>query len=57
MAKHRALGSDGDIGVAVAIPALMEQTASPSDQLENRLVEFAAQIIGFAPELPETPAG
>ena len=35
----------------------MEQTRSKSDQLEERLVEFAAQIVGFATDLPRTLAG
>ena len=36
---------------------MMIQNRSLSDQLEDRLIEFAAQIIGFATDLPRTPAG
>src|SRR5437870_10534026 len=35
----------------------MEQKRSLADQLEDRLIEFAARIIGFSTELPRTPAG
>ena len=35
----------------------MEQNRSLSDQLEERLIEFAAWIIRFSTELPKTPAG
>ena len=35
----------------------MNQQKSQSDQLEERLIEFAARIIQFAAELPKTPAG
>ena len=35
----------------------MDQQRSPSDLLEERLIEFAARIIQFSAELPKTPAG
>ena len=35
----------------------MEQKRSLADQLEDRLIEFAARIIGFSTELPRAPAG
>ena len=35
----------------------MNDNRSQSDQLEERLIEFAARIMQFAAELPRTPAG
>ena len=35
----------------------MDRYISQSDQLEERLVEFAGRIIQFAAQLPKTPAG
>src|SRR5205807_7959420 len=35
----------------------MEQTKTQSDQLEERLIEFAARIIGLTTELPRTSVG
>src|SRR5438552_8575898 len=35
----------------------MDQQRSQSDQLEDRLIEFAARITQFAAQLPKTPAG
>jgi len=35
----------------------MEQKRSLSDQLEERLIEFAATIVSFSTELAGTPAG
>jgi|SRR2546425_1311902 len=35
----------------------MEQNKSQSDQLEERLIEFASRVVKFAAELPKTPAG
>ena len=35
----------------------MEREKSLSDQLEERLIEFAAEIVMFATELTATPAG
>jgi len=35
----------------------MEQKTSLSDQLEERLIEFAATIVSFSTELAVTPAG
>ena len=35
----------------------MEQTKTQSDQLEERLIEFAARIIGLTTELPKTSVG
>jgi len=35
----------------------MEQKKSLSDQLEDRLIEFAARIVGFSAELAGTAAG
>jgi len=35
----------------------MEQGKSLSDQLEERLIEFAARIVMFSTELTGTPAG
>ena len=35
----------------------MDEIRSQADQLEERLIEFAARIIHFAAELPKTPAG
>jgi four helix bundle protein len=35
----------------------MEQKKSLSDQLEERLIEFAARIVTFSTELGGTPAG
>jgi four helix bundle protein len=35
----------------------MEQTKSLSDQLEERLIEFAAEIVIFSADLVGTPAG
>jgi four helix bundle protein len=35
----------------------MEQRKSLSDQLEERLIEFAARIVTFSMELTGTPAG
>jgi four helix bundle protein len=43
--------------VVLALAVLMEQTRSLSDQLEERLIEFAAKIVGFATDLPRTLAG
>ena len=37
--------------------AAMENEKSRSDQLEERLIEFASRIIRFASELPKTAAG
>jgi four helix bundle protein len=37
--------------------ASMEQRTSLSDQLEERLIEFAARIIRFSTELPKTRVG
>jgi len=37
--------------------AAMEDEKSRSDQLEERLIEFASHIIRFASELPKTAAG
>ena len=36
---------------------VMEQKRSLSDQLEERLIEFAATIVSFSTELAGTPAG
>ena len=36
---------------------MMLRTKSLSDQLEERLIEFAARIIDFTTELPKTAAG
>jgi four helix bundle protein len=44
-------------GVVLALAVLMEQTRSLSDQPEERLIEFAAKIAGFATDLPRTLAG
>jgi four helix bundle protein len=35
----------------------MDRKKSQSDQLEERLIEFASRIIKYATELPKTPAG
>jgi four helix bundle protein len=35
----------------------VDQQRSQSDQLEERLIEFAARIIQVSTELPKTPAG
>src|SRR5712691_12655063 len=35
----------------------MDKQRSQSDQLEDRLIEFAARIIEFSADLPKTPAG
>jgi four helix bundle protein len=35
----------------------MEQKRSVADQIEERLIEFAARIVQFSEELPKTPAG
>jgi four helix bundle protein len=35
----------------------MDQRRSQSDQLEERLIEFAARVIQFSTTLPKTPAG
>ena len=35
----------------------MENGKSQSDQLEERLIDFAARIIGFSAYLPRSPAG
>jgi four helix bundle protein len=35
----------------------MDQKKTQSDQLEERLIEFAARIVRFSTELPGTPAG
>jgi four helix bundle protein len=35
----------------------MNGQKSQADQLEERLIEFASQIIQFSTELPKTPAG
>jgi hypothetical protein len=35
----------------------MEHDKFQSDQLEERLIDFAARIIGFSAHLPRSPAG
>ena len=35
----------------------MDEGTSRPDQLEERLIEFAARLIGLTRELPRTPAG
>ncbi|MBI4474659.1 MAG: four helix bundle protein, partial [Acidobacteria bacterium] len=35
----------------------MTENKSHSDQLEDRLMEFASQIVKFSTDLPRTPAG
>lgn len=35
----------------------MNGQKSQADQLEERLIEFASQVIRFSTELPKTPAG
>ena len=35
----------------------MDAQKSQSDQLEERLIDFASQIIQFSTELPKTPVG
>src|SRR5207302_2328958 len=45
------------LGIEIAIAAGMDQQQSQSDQLEERLIEFAARIVQFSAELPKTPAG
>jgi four helix bundle protein len=35
----------------------MEEQKSQSDQLEERLIDFASLIIRFCTEIPKTPAG
>ena len=35
----------------------MDRQRSQADQLEGRLIEFAARVIQFSAELPRTPAG
>ena len=35
----------------------MDEQKSQADQLEERLIEFASQIIRFSTEIPKTPAG
>src|SRR5947209_18824052 len=35
----------------------MDRQRSQADQLEGRLIEFAARVIQFSAELPKTPAG
>jgi four helix bundle protein len=44
-------------GIGVALPETMEPSKSLSDQLEDRLIEFAARIINFSTGIPRTPAG
>jgi hypothetical protein len=44
-------------GFAIASSLPMNQTKSQSDQLEERLIQFAASVVSFSPELPRTPAG
>ena len=44
-------------GTTIARTATMEHQRSQSDQLEERLIEFAARIIRLSTELPKTAAG
>jgi four helix bundle protein len=44
-------------GVTIANRPAMEQKRSISDELEERLIEFAAQVVFGATELPRTLAG
>jgi four helix bundle protein len=44
-------------GVPIAFRLQMDQNRSQSDQLEDRLIEFAARIVRFSSELYRTPAG
>lgn len=37
--------------------AAMDREISPSDRLEERLIEFAARIVQFSTTLPRTPSG
>ena len=39
------------------MPVVMERKKSLSDQLEERLIDFAARIVAFSTELVTTPGG
>jgi len=39
------------------MPVVMERKKSLSDQLEERLIDFAARIVAFSAELVTTPGG
>jgi four helix bundle protein len=39
------------------LPGAVEEQKSQSDQLEERLIDFASQIVRFSSELPKTTAG
>jgi four helix bundle protein len=56
----------GEREKGIAIPGFGSEAAlwnsmngqkSQADQLEERLIEFASQVIRFSTELPKTPAG
>lgn len=46
-----------DSGDSIALLPTIDKRESLADQLEQRLIEFAARVIAFAMDLPTTPAG